>query len=511
MHQVDNRVLKTNFLDNESKESDAARVQKWSIALRPSLFAHLVEREDEFCIYHSLRIITRYFPKYILPWLSKVDHCSINEVLPKVPLFHRDEFLSCVDKLCDDALLIPVDYNEKDYIKQVKKKVFAREEGRIRVMVIHLTGHCNLACKYCFVDGGKVPGFDHIKMNSETARLAIDHFAKALSSVPPSNDREVAQAPAVVFYGGEPLLNEKVFGETLEYIQKLKENGTLPSDFNKVLITNGTRITSELASIIAKHQVSVSISIDGPKYIHDSNRINHGGQGSFEQVMVGYRNLRNAGIRPSIACVVAPEGVAHIEEIIRFFVEELGVKAVGMNHVSILPENGYHYNEQYEVDFAKAVIAGQELILQYNDVYERRMSQKLNSFLDQKVVKADCTGCGEQVAVSATGQINVCQGYVGSPNKHDVGHVQDPNLDLNQSRAVREWTGRSPLTMNSCHGCISLATCGGGCPRNAESLHGSIWSVDTAFCHFSRMATKWMIWKKRDAMLSEKTLAVAKK
>ena len=477
------------------------REKRRNIPLRPSLFAHLAKREGEFCIYHSLRIITQYFPISLLPWFEKIDHCSINDVKPMVPPELLNDFLDCMDALCDSALLVPVDYDETKYLDQVRKDLFKTDHGRIRVMVMHLTGHCNLACKYCFVDGGKVPGYDHIVMSPDVARAAIDRFAEALASIPPIADKEVAQSPAVVFYGGEPLLNPAVFCETLNYIQELKEHGTLPPDFSKVLITNGTCITPELAEVIAKHEVSVSLSMDGPEHIHDANRIKHNGQGSFQQALRGYRNLRAAGVRPSIACVVTSDGVGHIEEIIRYFVEELGIKAVGMNHVSILPENGYHYDEQYEVDFAEAVIRGQELILQYGDVYERRMSQKLNTFIDRKVVRADCTGCGEQVAVGPTGQINVCQGYVGNPSKHDVGDVRSPNLDLNRSEAVKEWIGRSPLTMDSCRGCISLAVCGGGCPRNAESLHGSIWSVDTAFCHFSRRSTKWMIWKKRDAML----------
>lgn len=81
--------------------------------------------------------------------------------------------------------------------------------------------------------------------------------------------------------------------------------------------------------------------------------------------------------------------------------------------------------------------------------------------------------------------------------KHVVGHVSDHALDLNTAAAVREWVGRSPLTMATCRGCVSLAVCGGGCPRNAESLHGTIWEVDTAFCHFSRRSTDWMIWRRR--------------
>ncbi|WP_413735917.1 hypothetical protein ACL2XP_24210 [Sodalis sp. RH21] len=45
-----------------------------------------------------------------------------------------------------------------------------------------------------------------------------------------------------------------------------------------------------------KNDFSVSISIDGPKEIHDANRIDHKKQGSFDRVMAGINKLRSANI-----------------------------------------------------------------------------------------------------------------------------------------------------------------------------------------------------------------------
>lgn len=487
--------------DIGSLPPEDASTRHRNVPVRPSLFSHLVKRAEEFCVYHSLQIITHYFPLDILPWVEKVDCCSIAEVVTRVPIDLRRRFLACVDLLCRDSMLVPVEYDEMQYLDCVRKSLFSAKQSRIRIMVMHLTGHCNLRCKYCFVDGGKVPGFDKSFMDTGTARAAIDHFAKALGSSEP----EGGQAPAIVFYGGEPLLNPTSFRWALDYIRRLQEHKILPSKLGKALITNGTCVTSGVVELIARHEVSVSLSLDGPRDIHNANRKTTGEKGTFDQAMRGFKNLRAAGVTPSIACVIAPQGVGRIEEIVRFFVEDLGVKALGMNHVSILPGNGFGYDAQYEIRFAEALLKGKELILQYGDVYERRMSQKLNRFLDRQITRSDCTGCGEQVAVGPTGRLNICQGYVGSPGKHEIGTVHDSSLDLNLSPVVEEWSRRSPLMMDACRGCVALAVCGGGCPRNAESLHGSIWHVDTAFCHFSKRAAEWMIWKKRDAQLGERT------
>lgn len=365
-----------------------------NIQVRPSLFAHLtVDKPNrEFCVYHSLAVTTHFWPIELWEWYERLDWTTPGEVLAAMPPALADDFGAMLTDLAGAALIVPVGYDELGYLVQVRERLFTTDHGRIRVMVLHLTGHCNLACDYCFVDGGNMPGTETLLMESSTARRAIDKFGEALASVPPTDDREVAQAPAVVFYGGEPLLNMRIFEEALEYIAEKKANGSLPADFSTVLITNGTRIDRHAAELIAKHDVSVSLSMDGPEHIHDANRKKRGGQGSFKDVMRGFNHLKEAGVRPSIACVVAPQGVSHIPETIEFFVEELDVKAVGMNHVSILPENGFEYDESYEHAFAEAVIKGQEKILEYDDVYERRMSQKMNTFLDRKVIRPIARG-----------------------------------------------------------------------------------------------------------------------
>lgn len=462
--------------------------------LRRSCFAHFLQREEAACSYHALKIITHYFPATLLPYIDREGEWTIAQALKKVPLELHNAFLALTQRLSKDGLLVPVAYDERNYLKKVQAQVCT--DGRIRVMVLHLAGHCNLACNYCFIDGGKIQGHASIQMAPEIAVAALEILGRTLQSKPIAPG---TAAPSIVLYGGEPLLNKRVMRTILQHAVALQNLGRLPRNLAKVLITNGTLIDRATAALLKDYNVSVSLSLDGPQEIHDANRVHHGGRGSFAATMAGYHLLREVGIRPSIACVLAPGSLPNVEHILRFFVEELGVKAVGMNHVSILPERGYSYSEDYERNFAEAVLFGQELILRYSDVYERRMSHKLNCFLDRRILRADCTGCGEQVAVSPTGDIAICQGYVSDRTRHHIGHVLDGSLDLNASPVVAEWARRSPLTMEACYDCLALSTCGGGCPRNAETLHGSIWAADTAFCHFARRATEWMIWKKRDA------------
>lgn len=474
--------------------------------LRWSKFAHILKRDGAIVCYHSLNLATVTAPAAAGRDIERIDGLTESEILDQVALDSRSDMVGFLDELREEALLVPVAYDEGSYLGTIRQTLFEGRDGHIHDMYLNVVGNCNLGCTYCYVDGGKVAGYDKVKMTPEIAYKAIDKYADEIKHAgylerEPSFDREQSQgAPAVVFYGGEPLINWEVVLSTLEYIEWLQAKGALPIWLEKVLITNGTLVRPAIAEALARHKVSVSLSIDGPEEVHDRHRVTLGGKGSHDKVLAGLAMLREAGVQPTIAAVISPQAVEKLPEIIRYFVEELDVKAVGMNHVSILPDNGFGYDRGYEAEFTEAILKGQELILSYGDVFDRRMSNKLNSFLRRRLTSAECAAAnGGQFAVGPTGEVMVCQGDVGKPGKHRVGTVFEDEVTIRESEAVREWATRSPLNMESCEGCISLGSCGGGCPHNAESLHGSIWELDTPYCQFSRRATEWMVWKVFDA------------
>jgi uncharacterized protein len=68
--------------------------------------------------------------------------------------------------------------------------------------------------------------------------------------------------------------------------------------------TNGTLLNSQWIESFLKHQVSIGISMDGPKEIHDAVRVDHLEQGSYERVERGLRLLQDAGVPYGVGCVI---------------------------------------------------------------------------------------------------------------------------------------------------------------------------------------------------------------
>ena len=459
-----------------------------SVKLKKSMFGHFFEKNDVACLYHSLKILPLYFDITLQTYVHKLDRKSADAVLRITPTKLQPSMSELIEALCRDHFFVPVAYDEINYIDQVRNIAF--RGPNIRVLVLHLTDMCNLRCKYCFIEGGKIEGYLNNQMSFKVVKAALDKFAITIQS------SDLPKPPSIVLYGGEPLLNFPALSYALEYLQELQRDYHLPEKLDKILITNGTQITYDIAKVLKRHDVSVSVSLDGPKFLHDQNRIYFSGRGSYKDSLQGYNILKEIGLAPTVSCVLSEHSLDHVPQIMHWFLDDLKVRGLGFNHVSIVP-NVNKYNPVYESRFTDAVIQSQEIVLEYPDVYERRMSRKLNSFLERDILKADCTGCGEQMTISPDGKIGICQGYMGNRNTF-VGDVFDKDFEANKHPIWIEWSRRSPLYMPLCLECPALAVCGGGCPRNAESLSGSIWDPDMAFCHFAKRSLEWIIWKVYD-------------
>lgn len=458
-----------------------------NVGLKKSIFGHFYQNKESVCAYNALKMTTIYFQANLLGFILATVGQTVNSILPSIPVGLRAEYERVIVEICRANIFVSSEYNELSYLDKIKPQIFV--PPNIRVMVLHLSDNCNLACRYCFIEGNIKKGYKRRNMPREVVDQSLEKFAQIIRG------KNFSQNPSIVFYGGEPLCNWPIIKHCLEYLTLLQARGDIIKELDKVLITNGTLVTNEIARTLKKYNVLPAVSIDGFREAHNINRIFRNGKGSFDRAIEGFQILKDARLKPTIATVLSNGNIPFANDIIRWFVDELGVKAFGFNHISIVPGKN-KYDPEYEQRVADTILGIQDIIQSsYPDVYERRMNRKLNCFLDQEIMKADCTGCGEQISISTNGQIGICQGYMGSRKTFNNTVFNSTFLPENDS-VFKEWSRRSPLNMEQCYTCPALSTCGGGCPRNADFLHGSIWERDSAFCHFAIKAQEWMIWKK---------------
>ncbi|AFS77135.1 radical SAM domain-containing protein [Gottschalkia acidurici 9a] len=191
--------------------------------------------------------------------------------------------------------------------------------NRREQLTLELTEKCNMRCKYCiYHDGqGGYRNFGNKDMTFDVAKKAIDEFMR---------DSTKSDQVSITFYGGEPLVKFDLIKQCVEYCQDTYKNRII--DYS--MTTNATLIDEEIADWLAnlKGLTHMLISIDGPRNIHNSNRIFKNGEGTFDATMRGLNLLvkamgEEAGSRIGINAVFSEELTKEEIESIQGFVNSL--------------------------------------------------------------------------------------------------------------------------------------------------------------------------------------------
>lgn len=178
-------------------------------------------------------------------------------------------------------------------------------------VLIKVASRCNINCSYCYVYNMGDDGWADMpnQISRETAR-AVARSLKDLSLL--------QQRPfAVVLHGGEPLL---LGPQKLRYLISMLR-GVLPQECALSLQTNGILISDEILGLCSETRTTISVSLDGPRHVHDRFRVGHTGQGTYDKAVAGLERLRHHPdsefLFTGLLAVVDPE--SDPEEVYRYF------------------------------------------------------------------------------------------------------------------------------------------------------------------------------------------------
>lgn len=183
-------------------------------------------------------------------------------------------------------------------------------------LLLKIAMRCNIDCTYCywFRDASV---FAKPKTLTENAQAAL--LEKLEAHVVSHALREFS----ILLHGGEPLL----FGKA-RFILLCQQLESLHARTNCVvhlsMTTNGLLLDAEWIKILLEFKVDVTVSIDGPKEIHDRRRIDFKGRGTFDGVEASIKRLLQAGKVPGVLSVCDPE--SNPKDIVQYLVEQLGIK-----------------------------------------------------------------------------------------------------------------------------------------------------------------------------------------
>jgi len=187
--------------------------------------------------------------------------------------------------LDNQILFYPCNSIHNNYKKSDKKDNFVFFSPKTKefyvpatdLLILNITENCNLRCRYCAYSGAYKYERTHSSsvMKKEIALKAIDLFLK----------REGNKPRRIGFYGGEPLL---VWPQVKNIIDDtLKIDPSIIFSIN----TNLTLLTESMIQYFISHNVVLYVSLDGDKTIHDLNRVDSKGNGTFDKIAANLLKL----------------------------------------------------------------------------------------------------------------------------------------------------------------------------------------------------------------------------
>ena len=333
--------------------------------------------------------------------------------------------------------------------------------GVVKSMCFMVAHDCNLRCKYCFGDTGEYGG-DRELMSKEVGEAAVEYIIK---------NSFLRKHCEIDFFGGEPLVNMPVVKHLTEYVRRReKETG---KSFKLTLTTNGLLLNEKNLEFLNENNISLVLSLDGRREVHDRMRPDVGGNGTYDRVVKNFqravesRKGNNYYLRGT-----------YTHHNLDFTDDVLSMRDAGFDVLSeepvVSPSGDYALTE---ADLPKIEAEYDRLARTYLE--ERKAGRGFFFFhFNMDLSNGPCVakrlaGCGaghEYYAVAANGDLYPCHQFVGR-KKYRLGSVFTGVEDKELPQYFRE---SHVLNKPKCRDCWARFYCSGGCHANADLFHDNI-------------------------------------
>lgn len=229
-------------------------------------------------------------------------------------------------------------------------------EPKLTSFLVKVASRCNLDCDYCYV-------YHHADQSwrSMPRLLSRQHQSDFGSRLKEYAAAASLTRAVVIFHGGEPLL----FGADAltRFANDLRQQAGSELDLDIGMQTNGLLLSAETVRALKEANISVSLSLDGPRAANDLHRNSRTGRSSFLRAYAGLQELKKAPeIFAGVICVIDPRVAP--DSLLEFFSNE------GVPRVDFLLPDAHHQRRPPGRD-ADA------------DVYSRWLIRAFDTWLDQ--------------------------------------------------------------------------------------------------------------------------------
>lgn len=328
------------------------------------------------------------------------------------------------------------------------------------------SGGCNIRCKYCFYHDEQLnrETFSYGFMSEETLEVLIK---KAL---------EYATVHCSFgFQGGEPTLRGLDFYRRVVELQK--KYNVHHTQIANAIQTNGLLIDDEWAQFLHENRFLVGLSLDGVKDVHDQNRLDPEGKGTFNRVLQAAQKLTAHQVDFNLLTVVTNRTADMITKIYNFYrrsnllyqqyipcLDPLEEER-GSSPYSLTPEKCARFLKTLFDLWYRDVTAGRFIYIRY-------FENLLGMLMGRRPESCGMSGqCAIQNVVEADGSVYPCDFYCLDQWK--LGNIRTDSFEsMAKSEGAQRFLTEGSSGRSQCRECEYAPICRGGCRRDREPLGG---------------------------------------
>lgn len=310
---------------------------------------------------------------------------------------------------------------------------------------------CNLACKYCEY-GKALP----------TATMSDKILYQVIKKLLEHNGGH----GVFCWHGGEPTLAGLDFFERAVNYQNLFSNSE--NVINQIQ-TNATNLHGDLIEFFARNKFSVGISLDGQKLLHNTIRVNKGAAGTYDDVIKGVGNLRDANLSPSVICTVSKIGLSYASETFRHLIS-LGFKNISYNVVFQSPDKSLIVSSEEWYEYLR-IVFHEWCSLADESISVREINEVISWMIEKPFSCCSSLGsCAHWVVIDNKGDMFPCE-VMGKDRKYgNILHSDFGDLiSLPQHKELVTIVATRPT---KCQTCEFEPVCNNGCTQ-LRTLNGS--------------------------------------
>ncbi len=326
----------------------------------------------------------------------------------------------------------------------------------LRRLSINISNTCNMKCKYCYANFGAY-GSEKSLMSMDVLKMTLDKFYNAFDEI-----------GVLQVFGGEPFLNFEGFKYICEYIDKRYKDGKMRYKTLITTVTNGTVVSRKVLDLINKYDIYVTVSLDGPKDVQNSNRIFLDNRGTFDKVIRNIRRMKEQTGQPkqieSTYTQADVENHMSVLDVIKFINSKFDDIALHVAPVSADKKECFALEDRS--DFVNSV----DDLFRYNRSHEQKanyliLDSMIHSLESPQERTNFCDAGVGLFSVSYTGYIYPCYMFIDQPG-FALMNIQDKDFSrsalLEKARPYQEYNRKQeeqcqkcPI-VNVCDGCMGM-------------------------------------------------------